>query len=239
MRTEAILDAHARRKHELMTYVNSYTGLGYSEKILTIGFARRAAAYKRASLLFRDIERLARIASGKIQFIFAGRAHPHDEAGHRIIQSVIRAGYALGERVRIGYMVNYTMWTGAMITSGVDVWLNTPIRPHEASGTSGMKAAINGVPSISIADGWWAEAAVDNDNGWVIGTSNGADDEADAKSLYRTLEERVVPTYYENRDKWVGIMKQAIVTGTQFTAARMVGEYAEKYYANKPEAPAA
>ncbi len=228
--TDALLDAHARRKRELLTYANSYTGLGYAEGVLTVGFARRAAAYKRASLLFRDIDRLVRIAGGKVQFLFAGKAHPRDEAGHRIIQSIVRAAAALGDRVRVGYLVNYTMWTGALMTSGVDVWLNTPKRPHEASGTSGMKAALNGVPSASILDGWWAEAAVDNDNGWVIGTPKDADDEEDAESLYNTLEKRIIPTYYENRDKWAGIMKQAIVTGTQFTAARMVAEYAERYY---------
>jgi starch phosphorylase len=117
-----------------------------------------------------------------------------------------------------------------MLTSGVDVWLNTPQRPHEASGTSGMKAALNGVPNASISDGWWAEAAVDGENGWIVGDPNNTDDEADAEALYRLLEEKIVPAYYNDRERWARIMKTAIATGAQFTAQRMVGEYGDKYY---------
>ncbi len=227
---EAVVAAHAARKRDLIVYANSQTGRGYSDQLLTIGFARRAAAYKRASLLFRDIDRLARIAGNRVQFLFAGKAHPRDEAGHRIIQAVYQASQALGSRVRVGFIINYDMWTGGKLTSGVDVWLNTPQRPHEASGTSGMKAALNGVPSASILDGWWAEAAHDNENGWVLGTPDDTEDEADAESLYRALEERIIPTYYDNRRKWASMMKQAIVTGAHFSAQRMIGEYNERYY---------
>ncbi|HET6344244.1 MAG TPA: alpha-glucan family phosphorylase, partial [Myxococcota bacterium] len=223
-------DAHSQAKETLLRFMNAETGQGYAPAVLTLGFARRAAAYKRAALLFRDIERLTRICQGKVQFVFAGKAHPRDEAGHRLIQTIVQAGHTLGGKVRVGYVSNYTMWTGALITAGVDVWLNTPLRPHEASGTSGMKAALNGVPSASIADGWWAEGARDNENGWVIGSPERCDDEADAESLYRTLEERVIPTYYDNRSRWVGLMQQAIVTGADFTADRMVREYHSKYY---------
>ena len=228
--TEGLLHAHKKRKRQLLTYANSHNNLGFADSILTIGFARRAAAYKRATLLFRDIDRLTRLAGGRVQFLFAGKAHPRDEAGHRIIQAVVQAGHNLGGKVRVGYLVNYTMWTGALITSGVDVWLNTPLRPYEASGTSGMKSALNGIPSASIADGWWAEAARDGENGWLIGDANNPDDAADAESLYTTLEEKIIPTYYERREQWAQVMKQAIVTGADFTAARMIGDYRQQYY---------
>lgn len=226
----ALLDAHHRAKRQLLLYANDMTNLGFADSVLTIGFARRAAAYKRATLLFRDPERLARICGRRVQFIFAGKAHPRDEAGHRIIQAVVQAGLALGSRVRVGFLANYTMWTGHLLTSGVDVWLNNPRRPHEASGTSGMKASLNGVPNASIADGWWAEGAKDGTNGWVIGGTDGANDDDDADSLYRTLEERIVPSYYERQSEWVGMMKQAIATGAFFTGTRMIREYRERYY---------
>ncbi len=227
---EAVVAAHNQQKRECITYANSQTGRGYSPELLTIGFARRAASYKRASLLFRDLDRLARIASGRVQFLFAGKAHPRDEAGHRIIQAVYQASQQLGARVRVGFIVNYDIWTGALLTSGVDVWLNTPQRPHEASGTSGMKAALNGVPNASILDGWWAEAALDGENGWNIGDPGNTDDEADAESLYRVLEEKIVPTYYDARPRWAQIMKTAIATGSELTAQRMVAEYKDRYY---------
>lgn len=228
--TEGLFDAHVRRKRELLRYANSSTGLGFAEGNLTIGFARRAASYKRATLLFRDLDRLARICGRRVQIVFAGKAHPKDEAGHRVIQAVVDAGYKLGGRVRVGFLVNYTMWTGGLLTSGVDVWLNTPLRPHEASGTSGMKAALNGVPSASILDGWWAEAVRDGENGWAIGNPDHCDDEADADSLYRTLEDRIIPTFFDRRDQWASIMKQSIATGADYTTARMVADYKAKYY---------
>lgn len=228
--TDSLLSAHGRAKRNLLTYANSHASRGYAPSLLTIGFARRAASYKRASLLFRDIDRLAKISAGKVQFLFAGKAHPRDEAGHRIIQAVIEAGRKLGDRVRVGFLVNYTMWTGALMTGGVDVWLNTPLRPHEASGTSGMKAALNGVPSASILDGWWAEAADDGKNGWAIGSADACDDEADAESLYSILEERIVPTFYDDREGWASLMRSAIVTGTDYTASRMMSDYVAKYY---------
>ncbi|MEM6533773.1 MAG: alpha-glucan family phosphorylase [Myxococcota bacterium] len=226
----ALLDAHRIAKRDLLTYANDMTNLGFAESILTIGFARRAASYKRATLLFRDPERLARICGGRVQFLFAGKAHPRDEAGHRIIQAVVQAGLALGSSVRVGFLINYTMWTGHLLTSGVDVWLNNPLRPHEASGTSGMKAALNGVPNASVLDGWWAEGAKDNVNGWVIGDADNPNDDADADSLYRTLEERIISTYYDRRADWVRMMKESIATGAYFTGTRMIQEYRERYY---------
>lgn len=226
----ALLAAHRARKQELLTYANSETHRGFAPELLTIGFARRAAAYKRASLLFRDLQRLIEICEGRVQFLFAGKAHPKDEAGHRIIQAVIKASHSLGEKVRVGYVSNYDMWSGALLTSGVDVWLNTPLRPHEASGTSGMKAALNGVPNASILDGWWAEAADDGRNGWVIGSADSCDDEADLASLYETLEKRIIPTYYDAPEAWLGVMKRSIATGARFSATRMLKEYSATYY---------
>lgn len=226
----AVLDAHRIAKRDLLLYANDMTNLGFADTMLTIGFARRAASYKRATLLFRDPERLASICGGRVQFLFAGKAHPRDEAGHRIIQAVVQAGLALGSRVRVGFLVNYTMWTGHLLTSGVDVWLNNPLRPHEASGTSGMKASLNGVPNASIADGWWAEGGKDNINGWILGDANNPDDDADAEALYRTLEERIIPLYYTRQSDWVRMMKQAIATGAYFTGSRMIREYRDRYY---------
>jgi starch phosphorylase len=222
--------AHAHSKRHLLQQVNSECHQGFSEDILTVGFARRAATYKRATLLFRDVQRLVQICEGKVQFVFAGKAHPRDEAGHRLIQAIMQAGQSLGDRVRVGYLNNYTMLTGATITAGADIWLNTPLRPHEASGTSGMKATLNGVPNASIADGWWAEGAQNGKNGWVIGDESRPDDAADADSLYQLLENKIIPTYYHDRGRWTAIMKNAIATGAQFTAARMVHDYAHKYY---------
>lgn len=227
----ALLAAHNRHKRNFLTYANSQTNLGYAPSLLTIGFARRAAAYKRASLLFRDLDRLKSICAGRVQFLFAGKSHPRDEAGHRIIQAVVQAAHEVGPKVRIGFLPNYNMWIGAQITSGVDVWLNTPLRPHEACGTSGMKASVNGVPNASILDGWWAEAADDRENGWVIGTADECDDEADAESLYRALEDRIIPTYYEDKERWVSIMRRAIATGSHFSATRMFQEYTDKFFA--------
>ncbi|MEZ4270601.1 MAG: alpha-glucan family phosphorylase [Myxococcota bacterium] len=230
--TDALMAAHQTRKTELVTYANAQTALGFAENILTIGFARRAASYKRADLLFRDLERLVKIGEGKLQIIFAGKAHPRDTLGQGVIQRVFEASRQLAGRIRVGYIANYSMWSGALITSGVDVWLNTPKRPREASGTSGMKAVLNGVPNASISDGWWAEGARDGENGWILGDpQRDTDDAEDVASLYRILEERIIPTFYaDNREPWANLMRQAIATGADFTAARMVVDYAEKYY---------
>jgi starch phosphorylase len=226
---QELLHARSQAKQALITYVNAETGAGFSPNILTLGFARRAATYKRATLLFRDIERLLHIGTHTLQCVFAGKAHPRDTDGHHLIQDIVRFSQTLGDKIRIAFIPNYNMWLGALITSGVDVWLNTPLRPHEASGTSGMKAALNGVPSLSIADGWWAEAAHHDINGWVVGNPHTCNDDADAHALYNILEHHVIPTYYQNQEKWVGIMKQAIRTSAHFTAARMVQEYHTLY----------
>ena len=227
---EDFFNAHYSQKHFLLGYANSQTQKALSQNVLTIGFARRAASYKRAQLIFTDPERLASIGQGQLQIIFAGKAHPKDSQGKEIIQGIVKSANRLFGRVKITFLENYNMWLGRIITSGVDLWLNTPLRPNEASGTSGMKAALNGIPNLSILDGWWAEGCRDGENGWGIGSPEEPNDEKDAEDLYRVLEDRVIPTYYEQKDQWASIMRESIKTGVQFTAQRMIRDYQEKYY---------
>jgi starch phosphorylase len=197
---------------------------------LTIGFARRAATYKRAQLLFNNLDKLESIGAGKIQVVFSGKAHPNDSEGKEIIRQIVESSKSMFGQVKIIFLENYNMWLGRMITSGVDVWLNTPLRPNEASGTSGMKATLNGVPNLSVLDGWWAEGCKDGVNGWSVGDPDFPDDEKDANHLYSVLENHVIPVYYNNKEKWESIMKEAIKTGVEFTADRMIKEYNQKYY---------
>ena len=180
--------------------------------MLTIGFARRAAEYKRARLILSDPDRLIKLGHHKIQIIFAGKAHPEDHTGKNIIREIVENANKLMGEVKIIFLENYNMWLGRLITSGVDVWLNTPLRPNEASGTSGMKAALNGIPNLSILDGWWAEGCKHGENGWAIGSSDKCDDKEDAESLYQLLENEVIPTFYENTGKWNQIMRNSILT---------------------------
>ena len=174
---DAMRQAHARAKEALLAEVASRTGLVLNPKVLTLGFARRVATYKRASLLFTDTDRLVKIAqaAGGLQILYAGKAHPQDEGGKSLIRQVFeRSAQLSNDMLRIVYLENYAWDLGAMLTAGVDVWVNTPRRPYEASGTSGMKAALNGVPSLSILDGWWIEGCIEGVTGWAI--ADGADD---------------------------------------------------------------
>lgn len=211
---------------------------------LTIGFARRFATYKRATLLFHDEERLKRILYNPdrpVQFIFSGKAHPADEPGKALIQRIYQLSQTPDYWGKIIFVENYDMNIARHLISGVDIWLNNPRRPHEASGTSGMKAALSGAPNFSVLDGWWVEG-FDGSNGWAIGEEREYKDEAtqdaaDAISLYSTLEDVIIPLYYDNRDEqgvpagWVQIMKNSICTCTpQFSMRRMVKEYAERSY---------
>ena len=206
--------------------------------VLTLGFARRAAAFKRPDLLFHDIERLNRIAAqaGRFQVIYAGKAHPQDSSGKELIRRVFEASDALKPDIKVAYLDNYEMELGRMMTAGVDLWLNTPQRPLEASGTSGMKAAMNGVPSISVLDGWWIEGCMEGVTGWAIGTddrepSDGQDSSKDADSLYEKLEQVVVPMFYRDRDRFVDVMRQAIaLNGSFFNTQRMIQQYVLKAY---------
>ena len=227
---DELLFARRSQKKFLLDYANSQSQRALANKTLTIGFARRAAEYKRARLIFHDKERLVKLAKGKVQFIFAGKAHPRDDHGKEILKEIVLQAKELLGDVKIVFLENYNMWLGNLITAGVDVWLNTPLRPNEASGTSGMKATLNGVPNLSILDGWWAEACEDGVNGWAIGDADNANDAADADHLYRLLEEQVIPTYYDDQAKWLGMVRESIKTGVQFTGTRMVQDYLKEYY---------
>jgi starch phosphorylase len=225
-----LIDAHEKRKRTLLGYANAQVQKALSRDVLTVGFARRAATYKRAHLLFSDIDRLIKISHGRIQFIFAGKAHPEDDQGKDIIRDIVMNANNLYGKVKVIFLENYNMWLGRLITSGVDVWLNTPLRPNEASGTSGMKAALNGVPNLSVLDGWWAEGCDDGINGWAIGEPNESNDEADANHLFELLEKNVIPLFYEKSERWASMMKASVKTGVKFTAQRMIRDYQKIYY---------
>ena len=229
---DELYHAHLDQKKYLLGYANSQVSKALALDTLTIGFARRAATYKRAQLIFNDMDRLMSIGRGKVQIIFSGKAHPKDDGGKKLIKEIVTSSKFFTGNIKIIYLENYNMWLGRMITSGVDVWLNTPLRPNEASGTSGMKATLNGVPNFSILDGWWAEGCNDKINGWSIGDPKITNDKADADDLYHTLENRIIPKFYDDRDGWIVMMKEAIRTGVAFTAHRMVDEYNKKFYKN-------
>jgi len=210
---------------------------------LIIGFARRFATYKRAALIFQDVDRLRRLLHDQhrpVQFIFAGKAHPADEGGKRLIQHIYHAAKDPSMGGRIAFIEDYDLQVARYLVQGVDLWLNTPIRPHEASGTSGQKAAVNGVPNLSILDGWWAEG-YNGANGWVIESDQQHDDQwaqdvAEATAIYRLLENQIVPLFYK-RDTdnvprgWVQVMKETIRTSVPiFSTRRMVKEYTERFY---------
>jgi starch phosphorylase len=227
-----ILSAHARAKDALLAEVAARTGVMLDPKVLTLGFARRVATYKRATLMFTDSRRLVQIATaaGGLQIIYAGKAHPQDEPGKALIQQVVEdAGRLSNDLLKIVYLENYGWDLGALLTAGVDVWVNTPRRPYEASGTSGMKAALNGVPSLSILDGWWIEGCIEGLTGWAI--EDGAGDAEEAASLYNKLETAVVPLYLEAPEKWAQLMRTTLAfNGSYFNTNRMVKQYTRNSY---------
>jgi starch phosphorylase len=233
-----VWDAHVRAKEGLLKEVERRTQAALDRDALTIGFARRATPYKRADLVLHDVEQLAQSAATArpIQFVFAGKAHPRDQGGKDVIRRVFDAARRLGDRVRVVYLENYDMELGLALTSGVDVWLNTPLRPLEASGTSGMKAAHNGVPSFSVLDGWWVEGHIEGVTGWSIGSVSGipasdAPDEEDARELYHKLRTVIVPLFYHDRERWIDIMRQTIAFNASFfNTHRMVQQYAANAY---------
>jgi len=235
---QEIWQAHRAAKRALVQLVNREINAGMDIDVFTIGFARRAAAYKRTDLLFSDSERLRGIADrcGGMQIIYAGKAHPQDQAGKEQIQRVFRARDQLRDKIRIAYLENYSMEIGKMMTAGVDVWLNTPLPPMEASGTSGMKAAVNGVPSLSVLDGWWIEGCIEGVTGWSIGpadrkTAVVSDHSQDALSLYDKLEQIILPLYYHRRDDYLDVMRHAIaLNGSFFNTHRMLQQYVLKAY---------
>lgn len=213
---EEIWDAHAGAKALFFQYVHEKTGTLLDPERLTIGFARRAATYKRGDLIFGNLERLLNIGSGKLQFVFGGKAHPQDNEGKQVIQRIIQQAKKMHGQITLVYLEDYNMDIAAQFIPGVDLWLNNPMRPLEASGTSGMKAALNGVPNFSVLDGWWIEGHIEGVTGWSIGPSpemidhdNSHADE-DLEDMYNKLEQIIIPLFYKDRSSWIKVMKNAI-----------------------------
>lgn len=242
-----VFDAHIKNKFNLISYQKGHSWNLLDEELITIGFAKRFATYKRGTLIFHDIDRLGKICKGSVQFIFAGKAHPKDEMGKDYIKKVYESGNYLYDNygVKVVLMENYNMDLAHMLVSGCDVWLNTPERYREASGTSGMKAALNGVLNFSIQDGWWLEGYKKNAlSGWAIGPndqnpkdpgiSNNWD--IDSKEIYKILENSIIPTYL-NHDEWLFKCKNAISLAAYFNTHRMIEEYAEKAYKLRKQRP--
>jgi starch phosphorylase len=234
---EPIWRAHTAAKAALLAAAATASGRKLDPDVLTVGFARRSTGYKRADLLFRDIERLRAVGRGKLQIIYAGKAHPHDEDGKALIRHIVAAGRRLGSDLPVIYLANYDLEIAKLVVSGVDLWLNTPLRPLEASGTSGMKAAHNGIPSLSVLDGWWIEGWIEGVTGWAVGKpfDPGVDretaDREDSADLYRKLETAIVPLYYGDRGRWIAIMQHAIALNASFfNTNRMVQQYVTNAY---------
>jgi starch phosphorylase len=232
---DEIREAHAEAKRMLLAEVERRAGRKLDPEALTIGFARRATPYKQPRLSFHSKDRLREIARtvGPLQMIFAGKAHPHDQHGKDLIRGIFQDAAELGTEVPVVYLEDYDMALGKLICSGVDVWLNTPTKPQEASGTSGMKAALNGVPSLSILDGWWIEGHVEGVTGWSVGESwrkEGNTDE-EAASLYDKLETVIGPLFYQKPDEFARIRRSAIaLNGSFFNAQRMLLQYVKNAY---------
>ncbi len=227
---EEVWQTHQEAKKILIDSVFQETGVQLDLEVLTIGFARRATAYKRADLIFHDINRLADISKkyGKIQMVFSGKAHPEDWSGKELIRKIVQVSQQLRGQIEVVYLENYDINLARQMVSGVDLWLNTPKKPQEASGTSGMKAAHNGIPSLSILDGWWIEGCIEGFTGWSIGSAPDIEssDQEDAASLYDKLQNTVIPIYYQNRGKWINIMRHSIAMNASFfNTQRMVLQY--------------
>lgn len=228
----ALWEAHSEVKKEMLEEIYTRNGVKLDSDILTVGFARRAAPYKRGDLIFGNKEIIEPLLKqGKLQIIFSGKAHPNDLTGKGIVANLYDMSVKYPKS--IVFIQNYDMKIGKLLTRGCDVWLNNPVRPMEACGTSGMKAAMNGVLNLSVLDGWWPEGCVHGENGWQIGDGYEGPEalEVDSKSLYKSLLEEVIPTYYENRDKWIRMMQASIsMSSVKFSAARMVSDYYRLMY---------
>jgi len=235
-----VWNAHTTSKRQLFEYIQSHTGIVLDPALLTLGFARRMTRYKRADLLLTDLKRLKAVAgkAGGLQLIYAGKAHPQDASGKEVIRLILHAAAELSPDVTLVYLANYDMGVAKLMVAGVDVWINTPMPPLEASGTSGMKAALNGVPSLSILDGWWLEGCVEGATGWSIGERPSENDSPDhnrsardAASLYEKLETVIAPLYNHDREEFTRIMRHAIaLNGAFFNTQRMVQQYVVKAY---------
>ncbi|MCW3999581.1 MAG: alpha-glucan family phosphorylase [Candidatus Bathyarchaeota archaeon] len=230
--------AHQEQKKMLIDFANQKTNGHLSEDVFTLGFARRATEYKRATLLFSNIERLRSIShKGKIQAVFAGKAHPRDIGGKRLIEQIYGYAKQLRGDLEVVYLENYDMDIAAKMVGGVDVWLNTPLRPMEASGTSGMKAAHNGVINFSVLDGWWIEGWIENLTGWAIGPHSTQTIDADnhsvkeSEDLYNKLEYVITPMFYDRPDEWIKMMKNSIgKIAYYFNSHRMMRRYVTEAY---------
>jgi len=234
---EEVWKAHQAAKMRLFARVLEETGVEFDADVLTIGFARRAATYKRADLLFTDVKRLMDVGAGQVQLIFAGKAHPHDLPAKEIIKRIFEISKEIKTAIPTVFLENYNMELAQVLTAGVDVWLNTPIRPREASGTSGMKCVHNGVMNFSVLDGWWIEGWIEDVTGWSIGPVPTEvelieyDEKQDAMDLYNKLEEKIIPLYYNDRHNWIKMMKSTIaLNASYFNTHRVVKEYSEKAY---------
>ncbi len=233
-----IQSAHARAQRDLFRAIQETQGVDLDEDIFTIGFARRATGYKRADLLFHDVERLKKLVdeAGPLQIVYGGKAHPQDEAGKQLIRRVFAAAERLKDAVKVIYVENYNYFWGGLITSGVDLWLNTPEKSREASGTSGMKAALNGVPSLSILDGWWIEGHLEGVTGWSIEEDSGGE-KAAAHSIYEKLEKVILPLYYDRPEDYALVMRSAIaLNGSFFNTQRMLLQYVFNAYSGNGSA---
>jgi starch phosphorylase len=233
-----VWSAHLAAKQALAELVLARHGVVLDPAVLTLGCARRATPYKRADLILHDLARLKAIGAraGRLQLVCGGKAHPNDSGGKEIVQRLLRAADGLRPEIELVYLENYDLALAGLVVAGVDVWLNTPLPPMEASGTSGMKAAINGVPSLSILDGWWLEGCIEGATGWAIGALPEESPEPDrsardADSLYTTLEHVVAPLFHQERRGFIRMMRHAIaLNGSFFNTQRMVQQYVVKAY---------
>jgi glycogen phosphorylase len=229
---DEIWNAHCEAKRQLLERINTATGDELDPEVFLIGFARRMTDYKRPDLLFSDVSRLTEIAKKRpFQIVLAGKAHPKDVGGKALIELLHQYIRELRDNIQITYLPNYAMSTALAMVSGVDAWLNTPMPPLEASGTSGMKAAFNGVPNLSVLDGWWLEGCIEGVTGWSIGDTNSGDPVRDANSLYEKLENTVLPLYYDDRSGWIKVMRGAISKNASFfNSHRMMRRYVTEAY---------
>lgn len=229
---DAVWDAHSQARGTLIERVRVLTGVTLDADKPILGFARRMTAYKRPDLLFSDLERLRAIARQyPFQIVLAGKAHPNDAGGKQLIEQLHRHRRELAADIPIAFLPGYSLALAQELVAGVDVWLNTPLRPLEASGTSGMKATFNGVPNLSVLDGWWIEGCIEGITGWAVGDSGVADNDGDAASLYLKLEQQVLPLYYQDRSGWIHVMKGAIAkNASYFNSHRMMRRYATEAY---------
>ena len=236
---QEVWEAHKKAKSKLLAFVQQTTGIIMDPNVLTIGFARRTTGYKRPHLFFSDINRLLKInEKGRIQIIYAGKAHPYDENGKKLIQGIYSYRDKLKGKISIAFLPGYDMDIALKLVSGVDVWLNTPLQPLEASGTSGMKAAHNGVLNFSVLDGWWIEGHIEGFTGWSIGAiptetaKPGMSDNEDAVDLYQKLENLIIPAYYDSdKVKWIRMMKNAVSKNAYyFNSHRMMRRYVTEAY---------